>query len=126
MSFRISHFRDTDFNDIDGTGVFNLDAIVLCDTVDDLPGRYDIAYHKLVLGCKAIITSTGDKYYLCSNGQWKKDESGGGGGSGLCGIHVSDAKPLFQTPETSDGGQRNRGALCGEPLQHRERKSKLF
>ena len=55
MSFRISHFRDTDFNDIDGTGVFNLDAIVLCDTVDDLPGRYDIAYHKLVLGCKANI-----------------------------------------------------------------------
>lgn len=82
MGFRISHYRDTDFNDIDGTGVFDLEATVFCDTVSDLPGRFDIAYHKLVIGSKAIITTTGDKYYLCSNGQWKKDESGGGGGGG--------------------------------------------
>lgn len=82
MAFRISRFRDTDFNDINGTGVFDMEALVYCDTVADLPGRFDITNHNLVIGCKAIIVSTGDKYYLSNNGTWMKDESGGGGGGG--------------------------------------------
>jgi hypothetical protein len=82
MAFRISRFRDTEFNDINGTGIFIMEAIVYCDTVADLPRRFDITNHNLVIGCKAIIVSTGDKYYLASDGNWKKDESGGGGGGG--------------------------------------------
>ena len=82
MAFRISNYRDTEFNDINGTGVFDIDATVFCDTDADLPGADDIEHYHLTLGCRAIDVSTGDTYYLTSTGEWNKDSSGGGGGGG--------------------------------------------
>ena len=79
MAFRLSKYRDIHFNDIDGTGVFELTTIVYCDTVADLPGADDIENFHLALGCKAIIVDTGERYYIGSDGQWYLDESGGGG-----------------------------------------------
>lgn len=78
MAFRISNYRDSEFNDINGTGIWEIDTTVYCDTVDDLPGIDDIANYRLAMGCKAIIIENGDKYNLNSSGVWNKDESGSG------------------------------------------------
>lgn len=75
MAFRISKYRDTEFNDINGTNVWNIEAIVYCDTVDDLPAPDDIDNYHLAMGCRAIVISNGDKYLLSSSGVWSKDSS---------------------------------------------------
>lgn len=96
MAFRISNYRDTEFNDIDGTGVFDIDATVYCDTASDLPGADDIEHYHLALGCRAIDTSNGDKYYLTSAGNWEFDASGSGGGGG--GTGTSNYNQLTNKP----------------------------
>ena len=96
MAFRISEYRDTEFNDINGTGVFDLDTTVYCDTASDLPGADDIEHYHLVLGCRAIDTSNGDRYYLTSDGNWEFDASGGGGGGG--GTGTSNYNQLSNKP----------------------------
>lgn len=98
MAFRISEYRDTEFNDINGTGVFDLDTTVFCDTASDLPGADDIEHYHLVLGCRAIDTSTGDKYYLTSSGNWEYDASGSGGGGGGGGGGTSNYNQLSNKP----------------------------
>lgn len=82
MAFRISEYRDSSFNDVNGSGVWEIDTVVYCDTIADLPNKDDIAHYKLVMGCRAIIINTGDTYILNSSGDWKKDTSGSGGGGG--------------------------------------------
>lgn len=82
MGFRISKYRDTEFNDINDSNVWNLETTVFADSVSDLPTPDEINHYHLVIGCKAIVVTTGDKYYLNSSGVWNLSSSGGGGGGG--------------------------------------------
>ena len=96
MAFRISEYRDTEFNDNNGSGVFDIDTTVYCDTASDLPGADDIEHYHLVLGCRAIDTSNGDRYYLTSDGNWEFATSGSGGGGG--GTSTSNYNQLSNKP----------------------------
>ena len=105
MAFRISKYRDTEFNDNNGSGVFDIDATVYCDTASDLPGADDIEHYHLVLGCRAIDTSNGDRYYLTSDGNWEFATYGSGGGGG--GTSTSNYNQLSNKP--SIGGIQLKG-----------------
>ena len=80
MAVRIKKKNIVNFDEVNK--VWNIEAVVMCDSDADLPDADAFAGYNLVLGSLCIDASTGDKYWMDSSGTWNKDESGSGGGGG--------------------------------------------
>lgn len=75
MASRIKKKNIIDFDQVNN--VWNIEAIVMCDSADDLPDADAFANYHLVLGSLGIDVSTGDKYRINSIGEWNKNEPSG-------------------------------------------------
>ena len=80
MAARIKKKNIVNFDQVNN--VWNIEAVVMCDSDTDLPDADAFAGYHLALGSLAIDVSTGDNYRISSDGDWSKNESGGGGGGG--------------------------------------------
>lgn len=94
MAFRVSRFRDVNFNDTNGTNTWDVMTTVYCDTMSDLPGMSDINHYHLVIGCRAIVIDSGKRYLLSSSGTWVESESGGVGGKIDTQVNATSTNPV--------------------------------
>lgn len=74
MANRIRKKHVVEFDQISNRWI--IEAVIVCDTVSDLPNVDEFENYHIAQGSKAIDVSTGNRYRITSSGSWKLQSGG--------------------------------------------------